>query len=39
MTQVVVTHDEHLARDVASAVYALEDGRLRKIEAPPRPAS
>jgi ABC-type polar amino acid transport system ATPase subunit len=39
MTQVVVTHDEYLARDVASAVYALEDGRLRKIEAPPRAAS
>lgn len=33
MTQVVVTHDEHLARDVASAVYALEDGRLRRLGA------
>lgn len=32
MTQVVVTHDEYLARDVASAVYALEDGRLRRID-------
>jgi ABC-type polar amino acid transport system ATPase subunit len=37
MTQVVVTHDEHLARDVASAVYALEDGRLRKLDVPPVP--
>jgi ABC-type polar amino acid transport system ATPase subunit len=34
MTQVVVTHDEYLARDVASAVYALEDGRLRKLDVP-----
>jgi len=33
MTQVVVTHDERLARDVASAVYALEDGRLRRLDA------
>ena len=33
MTQVVVTHDEHLARDVTSAVYALEDGRLRRLGA------
>lgn len=37
MTQVVVTHDEYLARDVASAVYALEDGRLRKLDVPPVP--
>jgi ABC-type polar amino acid transport system ATPase subunit len=35
MTQVVVTHDEHLAREVASAVYALEEGRLRKLDGPP----
>jgi polar amino acid transport system ATP-binding protein len=32
MTQVVVTHDEYLARDVASAVYALEAGRLRRLD-------
>ena len=38
MTQVVVTHDEYLARDVASAVYALEDGRLRKLDGPANPA-
>lgn len=37
MTQVVVTHDEYLARDVASAVYALEDGRLRKLDGAPAP--
>ncbi len=37
MTQVVVTHDERLARDVASAVYALEDGRLRKLDGSPAP--
>jgi ABC-type polar amino acid transport system ATPase subunit len=32
MTQVVVTHDEHLAREVASAVYSLEEGRLRRLD-------
>jgi len=32
MTQVVVTHDEYLARDVASGVYALENGRLRRLD-------
>lgn len=30
MTQVVVTHDPALARDVAQAVYVLEDGRLAR---------
>lgn len=37
MTQVVVTHDEYFARDVASAVYALEEGRLRKLDDTPAP--
>jgi ABC-type sulfate/molybdate transport systems ATPase subunit len=34
MTQVVVTHDQYLAHNVANAVYALESGRLRRIEDP-----
>jgi len=38
MTQVVVTHDEYLARDVASAVYALEEGRLRRLAGTDGPA-
>jgi ABC-type polar amino acid transport system ATPase subunit len=33
MTQVVVTHDPLMAREVAQAVYVLEDGRLRPADA------
>jgi ABC-type polar amino acid transport system ATPase subunit len=29
MTQVVVTHDPAMAKELATAVYVLEDGKLR----------